>query len=152
MNALIRQLAVLAVLWAAVEMLLPAGRQQTMVRAAVSALVMTALLSAAGGWLHGENAALPAAVQTGLEVSHAQYQRTALSAYANQAQRWCVQFLRRAGYEGEATVYLRLDGAVERIELTVRPLHPLMTCRELRKALGEQLQIDAERIVITEEA
>ena len=48
MDAFVRQLAVLSVLWSLSELLLPEGRQQKMARMTVSVLVMTALLSGMG--------------------------------------------------------------------------------------------------------
>ena len=51
MNAFVRQLAVLAGVWALCEMLLPEGRQQRMVHMAVSLMVMAALIGSLDGLL-----------------------------------------------------------------------------------------------------
>lgn len=146
MNGLIRQLAVLAVLWSACELLLPDGRQQQMVRAAVSVLVLTALLSTAGSWLRGEQAILPAAAQQSLSVSQSQYRRTALTAFANQMQRYCESHCRYAGYEAQAAVYLRMDGSVERIELALEAVSPLMTTDGLIASLCSAMGVDRQCI------
>ncbi len=150
MDRLIRQLAVLAVLWTVCELLTPSGRQQQITRAAMSLLVLTALLSSAGAWLDGEQAALPAAVRQGLEVSQSQYRRTALTAFANQVKQWCESYCRRAGYEARVDVTLRLDGALEKIDLTLNAAAPLMSRERLVKMLADELDTEAQRICLTE--
>lgn len=150
MDRLIRQLAVLAVLWTVCELLTPSGRLQQITRAAMSLLVLTALLSSAGAWLGGEQAALPAAVQQGLEVSQSQYRRTALTAFANQVKQWCESYCRRAGYEAWADVTLRLDGALEKIDLTLNAAAPLMSRERLVEMLAGELDTEAQRICLTE--
>ena len=142
MNGLIRQLAVLAVLWSACELLLPDGRQQQMVRAAVSVPVLTALLSTAGTWVRGEKAVLPVITQESLNISQSQYLRTALTAFANQTQLYCENYCKRAGYQAQAAVYLHIDGSVERIELTLEAVAPLMTQERLITSLSRALEVD----------
>ncbi len=50
MDAFVRQLAVLSVLWSLSELLLPEGRLKKMARMTVSVLVMAALVSGLGSW------------------------------------------------------------------------------------------------------
>lgn len=146
MNRLIRQLAVLAVLWSACELLMPEGKQQQMARAAVSVLVLTALLSTAGTWLRGGQAVLPAISHQSMQASQEQYRRTALTAFANQAKRWCEAFCRRAGYEAQAAVSLRMDGSLECVEVALQAVSPLMEPERLMALLAEELDADQERI------
>lgn len=150
MNGLIRKLAVLAVLWSVCELLMPEGKQQHMVRAAVSVLVLTALLSAAGTWLRGDQAVLPVASQQGWQASQDQYRRTALTAFANQAKSWCEAFCRRAGYEAQAVVSLRMDGSLDGVTLTLMPQTPLMDAQQLADRLAQELNTERERVHIAE--
>ena len=152
MNGLIRKLAVLAVLWSVCELLMPEGKQQQMVRAAVSVLVLTALLSAAGIWLRGEQAVLPAVSQQGWQASQDQYRRTALTAFANQAKSWCEAFCRRAGYEAQAEVSLHMDGSLDSVMLTLTPQTPLMDTQQLADRLAQELNTERERVQIAEES
>lgn len=149
MNGLIRQLAALAVLWSAWELVMPEGRQRQMARAAMSVLVLTALLSAAGTWLRGDQAVLPAAAQQGVQTVHSAYRRTVLTAFANQTKSWCEAFCRRAGYEAQARVSLRMDGALEAVELTLRKETPLMDAEELAALLADELDTERERVRVT---
>ena len=52
MDAFVRQLAVLSVLWSLSELLLPEGRLQKMARMTVSVLVMAALISGLGNLMN----------------------------------------------------------------------------------------------------
>ena len=62
MDAFVRQLAVLSVLWSLSELLLPEGRLQKMARMTVSVLVMAALVSGLGSLMDIQlESALPAA-------------------------------------------------------------------------------------------
>ena len=81
MNAFVRQLAVLSVLWSVCELLLPEGRQQQMVRAAVGVLVMTALLGTMGRILSG-SMEIPAWSAQIAETGTYRYRQTALTAMA----------------------------------------------------------------------
>lgn len=61
MDAFVRQLAVLSVLWSLSELLLPEGRLQKMARMTVSVLVMAALISGLGNLMNLQvESALPA--------------------------------------------------------------------------------------------
>ena len=118
MNGFVRQLTVLAALWALCELLLPQGRQQQMVRMAVSLMVMIALVTSLGHLLGSVrptdwpvlSPARPIGEATG-------YQRIALTSLANQAEQLCLRIARKAGYQARAAVYLQADGALERVEL-----------------------------------
>lgn len=149
MNAFVRQLAVLSVLWSLCEMLLPDGKQQA-VRMTVSVLVLTSLLGTAGKLISG-GAELPAwsvrAEQTGVQT----YRRTVLASAANQAENWCVRMAHRAGYEAEAAVWLLETGALERIEMTVKPSEAaLVSMEELRRIIAQEWQTDAARVLLSE--
>lgn len=152
MNAFVRQLAVLSVLWALCELILPVGKQQQMVRMTVSMLVMTALLSTAGSLLrppYGE--ASPALAQQAAAASQASYRRTALTAWANQAESYCVRLAQCAGYAAQAAVYLTQQGRIDHIVLKVQDeQHTLMNIPELQQTLAEQLSIREEQIQITD--
>ena len=152
MNTLVRQVAVLSVLWALCELLLPDGRYQRMVRLTASLLVMAALLSTVGDWLGMAQTAQPAAVVQVQQASEKEYLRTALEAAANQLENWCVQTAKRAGYQAEACVWLQMDGGLDHIDLWLRDeQNALLAPEELRAAMAERLHTDAERIRITTE-
>ena len=107
MDAFVRQLAVLSVLWSLSELLLPEGRLQKMARMTVSVLVMAALVSGLGSLMDIQlESALPAAADA--SAGGDSYARAALSAAANQAEGYCVRLARRAGYEARAAVYLTI--------------------------------------------
>ena len=151
MNAMVRQIAVLSVLWAMCEMLLPDGKHQQLVRMTASLLVMTALVSTAGSWISGGETALPAITQTVQTVSESAYRRTALTALANQLESWCVHTAQRAGYEAAAAVYMTLDGAVEHIELTLKAISPLVDAPQLAERMAQQLELEAGRLRLSVE-
>ena len=152
MNTLVRQVAVLSVLWALCELLLPDGRYQRMVRLTASLLVMAALLSTVEDWLGMAQTAQPAAVVQVQQASEKEYLRTALETAANQLENWCVQTAKRAGYQAEACVWLQMDGGLDHIELWLRDgQNALLAPEELRAAMAERLHTDAERIRITTE-
>ena len=150
MGAFVRQLAVLSVLWAVCELLLPDGRQQQMVRMTVSVLVMTALLSAAGDLLSKAPAAQPTLAQQAVKVSEGHYRQTALKAAANQTAAYCERFFAQAGYEAEGAVLLRMDGTLERIEIVFESHDGLRTPEKTARLLAQQLGIEAERIRLYE--
>ena len=152
MNTLVRQVAVLSVLWALCELLLPDGRYQRMVRLTASLLVMAALLSTLGDWLGLAQTARPAAVVQMQEASEKEYLRSALAAAANQLENWCVQMAQRAGYRAEACVWLQLDGGLDHIDLSLSDEpNALLTPGELCAEMAERLDIDTERIRISPE-
>lgn len=152
MNDFVRQIAVLSVLWAMCELLLPEGKQQQMVRATASLLVMTALLTTVGGWLNGEKPAQTVMTHRIQQTSENQYQRTALMAAANQLESYCMHMAQRAGYQAEGTVYLRLDGAVDHIELKLMPTDvALLSPEEVAQMLSEQMQVERGCILLSVE-
>lgn len=149
MNAFVRQLAVLAGLWALCELLLPEGRQQRMVHMAVSLMVMAALIGTLDGLLGSagtiEWPALavqrPAAYATG-------YDRIALTGVANQIRSLCCRTARRVGYEADAVVQLRADGSLQGIELFLRKgaQPPLTGEEEVCAAVAELLGTACELV------
>lgn len=149
MNAFVRQLAVLSVLWALCELLLPGGKQRPLVRMTISVLVITALLSTAGQWLSSLTVpASPTLARQTVQTGEDSYRRTALTAAANQVKGYCERLARRAGYEASATVFFTKEGALERVELTVRAQTPLMEPRALRGALAQRLGVEENRLVV----
>jgi len=149
MGAFMRQLAVLAVLWAACELLLPDGRQQQLVRMTVSVLVMTALLSTAGDLLAIRPQGRPALAQQALGASEGQYHQTVIRAAANQTAAYCRRFFARAGYETEAGAFFHPDGSLERIEITVWQTNALISPEETARLLAGQLGMETERIQLS---
>lgn len=144
MGTFVRQLAVLSVLWAVCELLLPDGRQQQMVRMTVSVLVMAALLSTAGELLQVRPQYSPALAQQLTAGAENHYRKTALRAMANQAAAYCERFFSRAGCSVEASVFLHLDGTLERIEIECLADEGLISAKEAAGLLVRQLDIDAE--------
>lgn len=147
MDAFVRRLAVLSVLWALAELLLPEGGQQRLARMTVSALVMAALLSALGGL--GDlriEAGQPAMAQAAAPTEEG-YLRAALSAAANQLETYCAGFARRAGYPAQAAVWLTHEGAVDRVELRLKPAEaPLLSPQELAQALAAELGLPPDAV------
>ena len=146
MSALIRQVVVLAVLWAACEMLLPVGTLQQMVRMTVSALVLTALLSTAGQTLHSQSASPPLAQQAAAYSATA-YRQTILRSAANQTADYLKRLAYRAGYDAEVSVWLTQEGGVDAVELTARSLVPMMKPDRLVGMMADQLGISREKIL-----
>lgn len=146
MNAFVRQLAVLSVLWSVVELLLPDGRQQPMLRMTMGILVMTALITQAGRWM-GTVDEMPAwSTQMG-QATETQYRQTALRSFANQVENYCVQQAERIGYQVQAGVWIRQDGSIERIKLQLlEGGNGLMNAQEFQSHLAQQLQIAPECI------
>lgn len=152
MNALVRQIAVLSVLWAMCELLLPDGKHRHVVRMTASLLVMAALVSTAGGWIQWGEAARPAISAAVHHTAEDTYLRTALTAMANQAKGYCERLAHRAGYEARAEVYLSMSGALEHVQLVLKPLGaPLAAPEELAAMLAGQLGAPEERIRISVE-
>ena len=150
MDAFVRQLAVLSVLWSLSELLLPEGRLQKMARMTVSVLVMAALVSGLGSLMdiQLESALLAAADASAGGASSA---RAALSAAANQAEGYCVRLARRAGYEARAAVYLTMEGAVDHIDLWLMPGEaPLLDAEEVARTIADELAVPVERVLLKE--
>lgn len=145
MNALIRQVVVLAVLWAVCELLLPAGSLQQMVRITVSALVLTALLSTAGEVLQSRTPSQPLARQAAA-LSSSVYRHTVLRSAANQAAAYCERLASRAGYEADITVWLTEEGCMDTVELALEERTPLMTADALMEMLAQRLDIGMDQI------
>lgn len=146
MDAFVRQLAVLSALWSLSELLLPEGRLQKMARMTVSVLVMAALVSGLGSLMDIQvESALPV-VSDAAAVGES-YARAAVSAAANQAETYCVQLARRAGYEARAAVYLTLEGAVDHIDLSLTPGEaPLLDAETVARTIAEGLAVPRERV------
>lgn len=152
MSVFVRQISVLSVLWAMCELLLPEGRQQRMVRMTASLLVMAALLSTVGSWLGNARSAQPAMTQTVQQTAEDTYRRTALVAFANQLESYCVRVARRAGYQAGAEVYLTLDGELDHVKLTLnQPEAALISSSRLAQTLSQQLGVDEQRIWLSVE-
>lgn len=149
-NALVRQLSALSVLWALCELLLPDGRQLKLARLTVSALVMASLVSGLGGLLQKPvelNWSAPALAA--YEPDEAEYARAALVSMANQAEGLCERVASRAGYDAAAAVYLRRDGSLSHVELRLwqsGESPPLMTQAEVVSTLATLLQAEESAI------
>ena len=152
MNALVRQIAVLSVLWAMCELLLPDGKHQHMVRMTASLLVMTALLTTAGGMLNESHPAQTVMTYRVQQTAEDTYQRTALAAVANQMESWCVHLAQRAGYRAEAAVYLAMDGSLDHVELTLKGSGSgLIAPGRLAALMAEKLEVEESRIWLSVE-
>lgn len=152
MNALVRQIAVLSVLWAVCELLLPDGKHQQMVRMTASLLVMTALLATVSSWLGGAQSARPVMTAVVHKAAQDTYQRTALTAMANQIQSYCERMAERSGYRAEAAVYLTLDGRLDHVQLMLdQPETALVSAERLCRTLAQQLGVEEERIRLSVE-
>jgi len=149
MSAFVKQLAVLSVLWALCELLLPDSRQQHMVRMAVSVLVMTALLSTVGELLQSTPPNMPVLARQITQTSEAHYRQTVLKAAANQTAAYCERFCERSGYTAQVSAFLRLDGRVERIEGWISPTAPLVQLDDVNRLIADQLGVDAECIQLS---
>lgn len=148
MNAFVRQMAALSVLWALCELLLPEGRAQQAVRLTAGVLVMTALLMSAGRLMEQRLPALTALAPQVQQATSASYGETALRSAANQVKADCQRLAQRAGYQAEAKAFLTMDGAVEQIQLSLIPTEtpPLMTETALKEMLAQRYQT---RITLT---
>ena len=71
-----------------------------------------------------------------------------MQATANQAQGYISRLSKKAGYEATVSVALRLDGGVEKIELSLEPSiqPPLMSPETLKSKVAEALNVDASLI------
>lgn len=150
MNGFVRRMAVLSVLWSTCELLLPEGRNQQMARMTVGVLIMTSLLSGLNEWA-GQTVRLPAWSEQVMAAGEESYQRTALAAYANQIENYCVRQAKKAGYTASAAVWLMNDGTLERIEMKVTADGAaLLSAEELASHLALQLETDEEHIRLEE--
>ncbi len=149
MNGFVRQLTVLAALWALCELLLPQGRQQQMVRLAVSLMVMIALVSSLGQLLGSVRETDWPVLSVAQPVEEATgYQRIALTSLANQAEQLCLRAARKAGYQAQAVVYLRTDASLERVELYLsrEATPPLMDEAALADTIAQLLSAAPQQI------
>jgi len=152
MNMLIRQIAVLSVLWALCEMILPDGKYQQMVRLTASLLVMAALVTSVGRWLGMPVENRPVMAEAVQRVSEESYLRTALVSAANQLENYCVRMAERAGYRAEVCVYLTMDGALDHIEIKLSNEDgALLTPKELKETLARELNAAADCIWLAAE-
>ena len=148
MNAFVRRLAVLSVLWAAVEILLPHRRQQPAIRMTMGLLVVTALVSQTAQWL-GAVEGMPAWIVHQEASFETKRLETTLHSWANQVEDYCVRQAEKAGYQAEAGVWIRRDGSVERIELRLLSGETvLLNPEKLRDHLSDQLKIAPECICL----
>ena len=146
MNAFVRQLAVLSVLWSVVELLLPDGRKQPMIRMTMGVLVMTALLTQAGKWLGQAGNISVWSVQPAQKIETS-YHRTALRSLANQVENYCVRQAQRAGYRAKAGVWLAQNGEIEQILLHLTTEEAALISPEaLVELLCQQLQTPCVRL------
>ena len=152
MNVLVRQIAVLSVLWAVCELLLPEGKHQQMVRMTASLLVMTALLTTVSSWLGGAPADKPAMTMVVQQAAADTYRKTALTAMANQVQGLCERIAARAGYQAHAAVFVTMEGSVDHVQLSLRPSEKtLVSAERLARMLAEQLGVEQEQIRLSVE-
>lgn len=154
MNAFIRRMAVLSVLWAFCEMLLPEGRQRRAVRLTVSLMMAAALLSSV-------TALLPASAKP-VQESFAFFQqsggsaaagRLALQAAAREAETFLVRLAEKAGYDAQGRVWLSTDGALYQAEVTLSPREGqtlLLTADQLRQQIAQTLQVEESRITMVQ--
>lgn len=147
MNGFVRQLATLAALWALCELLLP--RRREMVQLAASLMVMAALVMSLGeflGYVRQSDWPVFSAAQPAQRVTG--YQRIALTSLANQLEQLCLRMARQAGYDAKAAVYLRPDGALEKVELYLRRKDhpPLLDESSLMDAMAGKLSLSRECI------
>lgn len=149
MNALIRQVVVLAVLWAVCELLLPTGNLQQMVRMTVSALVLTALISTAAQALHSFSP-MPPLMQQATVATSATYQQTVLRSAANQLANYCRRLASSGGYEADVMVWLTEEGGIDSIELSLMESQPLIKPNALAEIIAAQLDISRQQIHLAE--
>lgn len=149
MNALIRQIAVLSVLWAVCELILPDGRYQRMVRMIASLLVMAALTATAGEWFEWKATDQPVVTALVQQSAEESYRRSALTSVANQLENWCEQLAGKAGYEARAVVYLTMDGALDHVQMKLKADHAaLIPESELKQLLAQQLEVQQSCILL----
>lgn len=141
MNGLIRQMAVLSVLWSLCELLLPEGRAHKAARMTASVLVMTALLAGAGRLMRTPFPELTVLAPRMQQAAAQTYQETALRVAANQVRDDCQRLAERAGYQGRFTAYLTLEGRIDHIEGCLTALEtPIQTAEALRQLLEQRYE------------
>lgn len=143
-------MAVLSVLWAFCEALLPEGRQRRMVRLTVSLLIMASILSALNALF--DHALIPSWKDASVfeQGSGTQAAETlALRAVANETEGYLVRMANKAGYDAQGRAWLTAEGALHHAELLLSPrggAEPLFSLEELRARLALALQIDESRL------
>ena len=154
LNAFIRRMAVLSVLWAFCEMLLPEGRQRRAVRLTVSLMMAAALLSSV-------TALLPASAER-VQESFALFRqaegsaaadRLALQAAAREAEAFLVRLAEKAGYDAQGSVWLCTNGALYQAEVRVSPNKGqtlLLSTGQLRQKIAQALQVEEDRITVSQ--
>jgi hypothetical protein len=153
-NGFVVRLAVLSVLWAFCEMLLPEGKSRRMVQFIVSLMMMLSLIGFTADLLgreapHAGNMPVLAETSPGVEG-----RRIFLQARANQLRSYAIGLGERAGFRTDATVYMQENGAVERMELTLWKREngpPIMTGTALAETLARTLDILPEKVVLRTE-
>ncbi len=156
MNALVRKLAALSVLWSMCELLMPEGRQRAAVRMTVSVIVMITLLSSSIELMSvgmSETSAAPAI--SAVMPEEREYAAAALRSLANQAKAVAERFSERAGYDCTAAVYLRLDGSLDHMTLDLKRKErtaPLISENEAVQRLAALFEIDEASIRLTDGA
>lgn len=112
-----------------------------MVHLTVSLMVMAVLIRSLAGAVNSLPAASAPALAlqpTGVVTG---YDRIALSAAANQVRSLCCGMIRRAGYEGDASVSLRADGSPESVILYLgEGGQQAVSEEQLAHAVGELLE------------
>lgn len=112
-----------------------------MVHLTVSLMVMAVLIRSLAGAVNSLPAASAPALSlqpTGVVTG---YDRIALSAAANQVRSLCCGMIRRAGYEGDASVSLRADGSPESVILYLgEGGQQAVSEEQLAHAVGELLE------------
>ena len=149
MNAFVRQIAALSVLWSLCELLLPEGGSRRAVRMTVSLLMIAALMNGLNGLIGGAVPLLPSRDVWAQSASDGGYGHIALRSAANQAQRYCERMGERAGYQARAAVYLCVDGSLERVELWLNRregAEPLADEEALAARVAQALLVDASRV------
>ncbi len=157
MNAFLRQIAVLGVLSALGELVLPEGSVRPAVRLVLSLMCSVVLVVTVTGWLKGDSAAASAQAQQGwLTVSqHHQREtdelarRQAVESAANQLSQAAQRYCQNAGYEAQAVSYWTQQGALERLELRLAPDDmPLVDESTLLDRLCTQFGLERAQVTI----
>lgn len=149
MNGFVRQLTVLAGLWALCGLLLPEGRQQQMVHLAVSLMVMAALVGSLQTLLGGvQSAEWPVLALEMKTQPVTGYDRIALAGVAAQAEGLCMRTARKAGYEAAAEVRMNDDGSLHSAVLFLRrgAQPPLLGEDALAEAVAALLAAEGQQV------
>lgn len=147
-------MAVLSVLWAFCEMLLPEGRQRRAVRLTVSMMMAAALLSSAADLLPGYVKPVQESFAFFQQSDgNAAAERLALQAAAREAETFLVRLAGKAGYDARGRVWLSADGALYQAEVTLSPREGrtlLLTAEQLRQQMAQTLQVEESRITMVQ--